>query len=388
LLFVEFICSSDLPEEKGIITKLLAYMIKKAILFVICLLLNITIISKVQAEEITITVSGNGSDSSSQAQVQTQNTTSVSQSNNANVDNSTSSNLNTGANEANYNSGDSSILTGDAQNTTSVTNQNINTNSANASACCNLSSNTVISGNGTGSTNYVSSTNTTTALISQNNTANITNNIYINANTGYNNALYNGGSATIITGDITSNTTINNMNINNSFYKGAIGMGDSSILITENGAYSFNNAVVYDNFSVVVTNDNTANILNNVEQDLNTGGNNAWMNNGDVAILTGGIKSNVTINNENINSNFVEVECRCEKPQTPSQPNNPPAGSSILQGASGSSGSSGSSSSPGNTLPVTGSSIPFTLIATLLLFFMLLAGLYLRIQGAHAPPKN
>ena len=53
----------------------------------------------------------------------------------------------------------------------------------------------------------------------------------------------------------------------------------------------------------------------------------------------------------------------------------------------GSSGSSSGSSTGGPaTLPRTGSTIPLTLIATILLFFLFLSGLYLRYNSANAPP--
>jgi hypothetical protein len=367
-------------------------VIRKAILFSACLLLNLTLAGVAKAEEIVVTVEGNGTESTNQTQVQTQSNTSVSQNNDATVNNNVNSDANTGNNDANSNSGDATIATGDTQSTTNVNNQNINTNSSDVAGCCSASSTITISGNGTGSTNYVLSSNSTTNIVNQNNTAHISNNIYIKGNTGYNTASFNGGSILISTGDIDANTTVNNKNINNTFYVGAVGMGDSILFIKGNGAYSLNNAVLLDNVSVIITNDNEANITNNVENDLNTGGNSAWMNNGDVAIVTGGIESNVTINNENINSSFVQVTCNCEKEKNPPVQNppssNPPGGSSTVQGASGNSGSSGSSngSTSGNNLPATGAQIPYTLIATLILFFMFLSGLYLRFHGANAPP--
>jgi hypothetical protein len=69
-------------------------MIKKAIIFIICLLLNFTIASKIKAEEIVIL--DNGSGSSNQVQVQSTNATNVSQSNTSNIDNNVNANANTG----------------------------------------------------------------------------------------------------------------------------------------------------------------------------------------------------------------------------------------------------------------------------------------------------
>lgn len=373
---------------------------KKAVIVITCLLLNLTITSAAKAEEIVITVDGNGSGSSNEAQVQSQATTEVSQNNSANVTNNVDSNTNTGNNDATQNTGgDTTISTGDAENTTNVNNENINTNVANVTDCCNGGTTVNVSGNGAGSTNVGVADSSTTHLVSQNNYASISNNITVNANTGYNNASFNGGSSAIITGNIKALTYVNNENINNSFYDGQISMmGDSSVIIKDNGTDSFNMVTLNDDTSILISNNNLANILNNVEHNLNTGGNTTLANIGDAAIITGNIISDITINNENINSNFVEVSCNnCNKPNGdgdgdgngngggPTPPTTP--GTSTVQGAGGSSSSGNGSSGPaGNILPATGNSIPYTLFATLILFFMFLSGLYLRFNSAHAPP--
>lgn len=370
-------------------------MIKKAIIFIICLLLNFGITSKVKAEEIVI--SGNGSDSSNQVQVQSSNTTSITQNNTANVDNNVNSTANSGNNSASSNNGDSTVKTGDTSSTTTVNNQNINTNSSDVSCGCQADSSITISGNGAGSINNVFVTNSTSTLISQNNTAIISNNINANANTGNNNASYNNGSSSILTGSIYASTDVNNKNINNSQYAGTGAVsGNTSIDISGNGANSFNNAVLIENTSAVITNTNIATITNNVEHNLNTGGNTTMGNVGDAVIITGGIVSNVKVNNENINSNLTEVSCDCPSSNPGGGGNNgggnpPPTdpGTSTVQGTSGNSSGSGNGSSgpaDGNSLPATGSTIPFTLVATLILFFMLLSGLYLRFNAANAPP--
>jgi hypothetical protein len=194
-----------------------------------------------------------------------------------------------------------------------------------------------------------------------------------------------------MTGSIYSTTKINNKNINNSAYFGATGLESSFFSISGNGDGSDNLVAFTNNVSVVVTNTNEATINNNVENNLNTGGNKTLGNLGDVAIVTGGIINDVTVNNENINSSFVEVVCGCKTPETPEHPNPPSTstpGSSIVQGSSGSSSSGSSNGTPGNVLPVTGSSIPWSLVATLVLFFMFLSGLYLRFHGANAPPSR
>jgi hypothetical protein len=186
---------------------------------------------------------------------------------------------------------------------------------------------------------------------------------------------------------------ITNKNINNSAYFGATGLESSFLSISGNADGSLNNVMFTNNISVVVTNTNLASITNNVENNLNTGGNKTLGNLGDAAIVTGDIVNKININNENINSNFVAIVCDCnpENPEPPTPPTPPTPttpGSSIVQGSSGSSSSGSSNGTPGNVLPVTGSSIPWSLFATLVLFFMFLSGLYLRFHGANAPPSR
>ena len=338
-------------------------------------------------------MNGNGAGSSNQVQVSSQNNTQVSQNNDANVTNNVNSNSNTGNNSAPSNTnGSATIATGNASSSTTVNNQNINTNSANSNCGCQNNSSTNISGNGADSTNTVFNSNSTSMIVGQSNTAYISNNITTNADTGYNSASYNGGQTSIFTGNIYASTTINNKNINNSAYFGSNGFDSSLLTISNNGAGSFNDAMLGNTVSVVVTNTNLASITNNVEHDLNTGGNTTLGNLGDSAIVTGDIVSKVTINNENINSSFVAASCDCNNPGNPDHPTPPSApstpGTSIVQGSGGNSGSGSSNGTPGNVLPVTGSSIPLTLIATLAFLFMFLSGLYLRFHGANAPPSR
>lgn len=368
-------------------------MIKKAAIFLACLLLNLTITSVAKAEEIVIEVTGNGGESSNQVQVQTQNNSTVNQNNEAQVTNNVENTANTGDNTASYNtSGETSITTGDASSTTTVNNQNINTNAA-ESPCNNCESNfsTTITGNGAGSYNTATQNNSQSTTANQSNYATITNNITVNANTGYNKASFNGGNSSILTGNISASTVINNRNINNSIYIGIEGSSNSQIKISGNGEGSFNNASFNNNTSYITTTINIADILNNVEHNLNTGGNETLKNLGDSAIITGDIVSTININNENINSSFVKIICECDDEVTP--PIVPPVtptdpisklGDSYVQPSTGSSGSTGPAA--GSVLPQTGITIPFTLIATLFFIFTFLLGLYLRFYSSKAPP--
>ena len=66
-------------------------MIRKAVIFIICLIANLTLTNHVKADEIVVNVNGNGSGSTNQVQVTSQNTTQVSQNNDASVTNNTTS---------------------------------------------------------------------------------------------------------------------------------------------------------------------------------------------------------------------------------------------------------------------------------------------------------
>ena len=94
--------------------------------------------------------------------------------------------------------------------------------------------------------------------------------------------------------------------------------------------------------------------------------NTANKNNGDVKITTGDIYYESTINNEEINTGIVDIDC-CNFPDKPDKPTppditpptNPPSGggNGSLMGNGSSSGNGGSSDGSTNgvfTLPVTG----------------------------------
>ncbi len=370
-------------------------MIRKAIVFSACLLLNLALTSTAKAEQISIEVTGNGNNSSNEVSTQSQSQANVSQQNDANVTNNVSTDANTGENETSFNTnGETSVNTGDATTTTNVSNENINTNSAEVNTCCDQGSLIKVSGNGDNSTNIVGLGLANTASSSQKNSANVANNVSVNANTGYNKALFNGGSSMIVTGNIKANTNVSNKNINNSI--GSIESFSASAVIKVEGNGVGSENLVYLTLDNEVSSEvlNIVNIVNNIEQFLNTGGNETLKNLGDVMIFTGDIESNINILNENINSSVVNIECNCytnedpkTPPTTPTSPSNPSSGSSIVQGSSGSSGSSSNGGpASGSTLPKTGNSIPLTFVATLILFFLLLSGLYLRSNAANAPP--
>lgn len=366
-------------------------MSKKVLLsLVLCFAVNASSLGRVYATEIVI--EGNGGGSDNQVQVTSTTETTVTQENNAEVSNNVENNANTGGNEANSNNGNTNIQTGNAENSTTVNNENINSNSAEAGPCnCEQDTTIKISGNGTGSNNTVYGGVSNTSTVNQTNNATIKNNITVKANTGYNTANYNTGNATIKTGNITSSVVVNNKNINNSYASVALPTLTANVVIAGNGAHSDNIAYLNIQKSLVTNNTNNADILNNVFTFLNTGGNKANGNTGDVAILTGDIISNILINNENINSNFVHADCECENPENP-QPTPtitppPPPGKCTdnCNPTNGSVGGASASSGGGEVLPATGSYFLYLItLASLITFFM---GWYLRFRSGVAPGK-
>lgn len=343
-----------------------------------------------RAEEIT--VSGNGDGSSNNVNISNTNTSSTEQNNNANVQNNVEVNANTGGNTANENTGGSTaITTGDVNAETTIINAGINQSYGEVGACCQGDTNIKISGNGSGSTNGVNYSNNNNTSVTVNNNANIYNSIKGYANTGYNTANKNNGSVSIDTGDITVSDTIKNQSINIAATQANAGTGGSVyITVAGNGAGSENVVAVEQESVVEVEVNNSANIVNESNWELNTGGNTASKNNGEVAIKTGDIVYTTTIENTDINTSIVDVDCCGKDNPTPpdsNPPTNPPSNggpcTSNCGGGTGNGPSAGSSNG-GPVLPVTG--VDFTL-----LFFALVSGImfilgwYLRLRAGRSP---
>lgn len=150
-------------------------------------------------------------------------------------------------------------------------------------------------GNGAESNNTVSVTQTNTTTASQNNDANITNNIKTQSSTGGNNADFNtGGNTSVQTGAATNGVSVSNTaNIN------ALTVGDpcncdngATILEDGNGAFSNSTADLSNTNTKTATQNNTANFTNNVDSSASTGKNSASDNTGgDNTIMTGAAKN-------------------------------------------------------------------------------------------------
>lgn len=282
---------------------------------------------------------GNGSNSNNSGSVDTTNTTTTNQENDAQIGNDLVLSADTGNNTASANTGgDSSITTGDANvaaNVLTFANNNIAGNviygivnifgdligdiifpEDQINACCAGSLTAKNTGNGTGSTNASDIDIIDTDNTFQTNTADITNNLVFDANTGENAASRNtGGDSSINTGD--TNIDVNLLNIANTnlaggnwwivmvndIARGWIGkiMGSpddaffagsegSDFQVDENGYITATNnkngANTTNDTSASVTNTNTTNQTNNADIDntlkltANTGSNQTSDNTG------------------------------------------------------------------------------------------------------------
>jgi hypothetical protein len=277
--------------------------------------LLVSVASPVLAET-TIQVTGNGADSTNWTTVSQSNTTSVSQNNTANVTNNVDADANTGGNDAKFNTGgDVSVDTGDATTDVSVTNA-LNSNSADVAGCnCAGDTNVTISGNGADSENGVVLGSSNTTSVSQNNDARVRNNIDTDASTGYNDANSNtGGDVSIKTGDAKASATVSTLaNVNSAHVGGGLGSSNpsASFVISGNGAGSDNAIVAELLNSTTLSQNNRANISNDVDADAKTGDNDAKFNTGgDVTIDTGDATTDVDVSNA-VNFNHADVDCGC-----------------------------------------------------------------------------
>ena len=340
-----------------------------------------------------IEVSGNGSGSTNEVTTQVTTETVVQQTNEANVTNNVNTDANTGGNTASENTGGSTAIeTGDvAQNVSIET-------AANASSvetpCCASETEITISGNGENSQNSVDLTQTQGTDITINQDADIFNKVEGSANTGENTANGNNGNVSIQTGDIHVSGGIENGPINVHNVSASVPGQELSLKISGNGAGSSNNLTlsIFDPTNVFIN--SNADIDNFVHWDLNTGGNVANGNNGDVSIVTGDIFFDFLIKNGPINVGEVDIDCCHLLPPPPDDPGHPGGGggpdneqnpdTGNQPSPSGSSPSVSSSSDPGGP-GVIGLSNTASPAAKALFFF---AGLVMMAYGAKIIEKE
>lgn len=263
-----------------------------------------------------VTISGNGAGSTNFNTVSQTNTNTVTQNNDAHVTNNVTSNASTGGNDAGFNTGGNvSVETGNATTVANVTNA-LNSNAAQIAGCnCAGDTNVAVTGNGAQSKNTVTLGSTNVNTVSQDNNASVTNNVDNNAKTGYNDANGNtGGNVSVSTGNATASTTVKTVaNANSASIGGGAGAGNSSasFVITGNGAGSNNwiNAGLTNVNSI--DQNNSAHILNDVDSDAKTGGNDAGFNTGgNVEITTGNAGAGATVDNM-VNFNSANLDCGC-----------------------------------------------------------------------------
>jgi len=359
-------------------------------------LLVLTSASSVSAEDLIIT--DNGANSNNNVSVSSNQQNTVQQTSTATVENNTVTNSNTGNNSASDNKGETAVQTGDT-NTTVSSQTSANNSSATINNCCSDQGTTaVVSGNAQGSTNNLSISNNTTNTTSVTNTATVITNVTGSANTGGNKANDNRGPVSIKTGSIYVNEAVKNGPINTSAVSIASN-GNPSVLIkiSGNARDSVNNVSVLNNKTNIVSITNITNIINNSIWDVNTGNNKANDNDGDVAIKTGDIHTNVMIDNGPINASTVTVnDCGCKKDDNPpvTPPSNPPSNPSNPSNPGGNGGGGGSSSGggsgAGSVLGAAGSILPATGNYWYFLLLMgngllLALGTYLRLRSGRSP---
>lgn len=161
-------------------------------------------------------------------------------------------------------------------------------------------------GNGEDTTNTSGVNINQSTKLQQTNTSDIQNTVSLNINTGNNQTNQNTGSqASTETGS--TNTAVNINNQTNTNQAAIIcDPDDVSAQNTGNGAQSTNQALVDSKQTAEVIQENSAQVENNVQQNLNTGRNQGNQNVGDVKIDTGQIKSSTNLDNSG-NNNFAKV---------------------------------------------------------------------------------
>lgn len=263
------------------------------------------------------TISGNGAGSASFVTNTQTNTTTVSQDNSANVSNTVTNTQDTGHNTATFNTGGDVVIgTGSATSSVDISNA-LNANVAKLGCCSSPASTTTVSGNGALSTNVVNSTQDNTKTLSQNNDATVSNDVANTQNTGFNDASLNtGGSVTVATGGTASEVALStranaNEAVIGSPAAASVSSTPAANIIFGNGAGSSNFITNTSDNSLTASQNNSADVSNDVAVSQDTGYNTGRFNTGgDVLIHTGSARSLVGIDNM-LNFNHLSADCGC-----------------------------------------------------------------------------
>lgn len=179
-------------------------------------------------------------------------------------------------------------------------------------------SNLVITGNGSNSSNGISVANTALSSTFQNNDAYVSNHVDSDARTGGNDANRNtGGDISLITGHARTDTSVTtDVNLNEALsnpYQESLTLshliGDPMMAsIDNNGSGSTNGISLANVQSLMLVQDNNANIRNRIDSDASTGHNDANDNtNGSVRVDTGNATSDTSVDNQ-ANFNFANID--------------------------------------------------------------------------------
>ncbi|MCL5438800.1 MAG: hypothetical protein M1268_02325 [Patescibacteria group bacterium] len=260
----------------------------------------------------TIKISGNGSDTNNTANVTMNQTRVVVQNNTANITNNVNVDAKTGNNTADDNTGGNvTIKSGNSNVTANVTNE-VNSNQASIDCCASGNTTVEIKKNGTESDNTVNLDKNNVTTVFQTNNADVNNDVNVDAKTGNNSAEDNtGGDVKITSGNAKVNTSLSTM-ANANFAKVGNGLGkggDLSLGIISNGEESDNTIDLTHSSAVVVSQDNSAYVDNNVNVDAKTGNNEADDNTGGaVEIKSGNADVTAKVDNK-VNFNAADIDC-------------------------------------------------------------------------------
>lgn len=296
----------------------LFYSKKRSITSTVIIIFGILLVFTSNARAIEVVISDNGTGSDNEIGVEVLQETIVEQTNEANIENVVDSDANTGENETSGNTGDDvSIKTGDVESEVVVENS-INQSSVETD-CCISDLDADISGNGVHSDNSVDLVVNQETNITIDQKAAVLNQIEGSANTGENTANFNSGDVTIRTGDIKVSGGILNGPINGASVRGGSGVTNLAASIAGNGVGSNNNITSSMNSVSDIALNFNASLDNDVKWNLNTGGNSAIGNLGDVNIATGDIFFDFFIKNGPVNFGFVDWGC-CDDADTTDGP--------------------------------------------------------------------
>lgn len=306
----------------------------------------------VTVDKKSATTKGNGADSTNSTVLGTENTQIIFQDNFAEVDNNIDIEVNTGDNTIARSLGDANIETGDANVVANIVNF-LNTNFVGVGdllvGVVNLwdgftgdvylpsfagagtgDTEVVIDGNGAGSKNTTTISDVDKTDVQQKNTVVVNNTVDVEANTGDNQVNKNvGDSIKLRTGDVDTSintTTVAGQNFyTEGDYLNLVFLNQNGTITpfyvdfdgnlvevpqiyaetSDNGAYSENIVAISTEEKKEIVQNNTAYVNNNLQIDVNTGGNKVEKNvDSDIAIDTGDVSVMASISNF-IGNNFV-----------------------------------------------------------------------------------